>query len=128
MGCQKDNHSKRQDPAAFGKTIGQTSRQKIQGTAHLLQTYLQGEAASVHLSFHQGSLSGQQRIGKGHQEREGETENLPAGRQVSGQFKTDRAAQNFAKIRSVIHTTIKNGMNALEALTLIARLQPQEAN
>jgi len=47
---------------------------------------------------------------------------------VSGQFKTQRAAQNFAKIRSVIDTTIKNGMNVLEALSLIAKLQPQESN
>ncbi|MFT5738619.1 MAG: hypothetical protein ACI9SG_002977, partial [Maribacter sp.] len=31
----------------------------------------------------------------------------------------------FAKIRSVIDTSIKNGMNVVEALTLIAKLQPQ---
>ena len=48
--------------------------------------------------------------------------------EISGQFKTERAAQNFAKIRSVIDTTIKNGMNVLEALSLIAKLQSQTTN
>jgi transposase len=44
---------------------------------------------------------------------------------ISGQFKTERTAKNFAKIRSVIDTSIKNGMNVVEALTPIAKLQPQ---
>jgi len=47
---------------------------------------------------------------------------------ISGQFKTDRAAQNFAQIRSVIDTTIKNGMNVLDASALIARSEPQKPN
>lgn len=51
--------------------------------------------------------------------------NVKVKQKISGQFKTEYAAQNFAKIRSVIDTTIKNGMNVLEALTLIAKLQPQ---
>ena len=51
--------------------------------------------------------------------------NVKVKQKISGQFKTEKAAQNFAKIRSVIDTTIKNGMNVLEALSLIAKLQPQ---
>jgi transposase len=47
---------------------------------------------------------------------------------VSGQFKTERAAQNFAKIRSVIDTTIKNGQDVVEALSILARFQPRPAN
>lgn len=42
---------------------------------------------------------------------------------LSGQFKTTRAAQNFAKIPSVIDTTIKNGKNVLDALDIIAELR-----
>jgi transposase len=52
--------------------------------------------------------------------------NVKVKQKISGQFKTGTAAQNFAKIRSVIDTTIKNGMNVLEALTLIAKLNPQK--
>ena len=54
--------------------------------------------------------------------------NVKVKQKISGQFKNDGAAQNFAKIRSIIDTTIKNGMNVVEALSLIAKLQPQEAN
>ena len=54
--------------------------------------------------------------------------NIKVKQKISGQFKTERAAQNFAKIRSVIDTTIKNGMNVLEALALIAKSQPQIAD
>ena len=42
---------------------------------------------------------------------------------ISGQFKVERAAQNFAQIRSVIDTTIKNGLNVLETMSLIAKLE-----
>jgi len=52
---------------------------------------------------------------------------LQAG-QVSGQSKTETAVQNFAKIHSVIDTTIKNGMNVLEVLILIAKSQVQTTN
>lgn len=51
--------------------------------------------------------------------------NIKVKQKISGQFKTTRAAQNFAKIRSVIDTTIKNGENVLGALVLIAELRPQ---
>lgn len=54
--------------------------------------------------------------------------NIKVKQKISGQFKKDRSAQNFAMIRSVIDTTIKNGMNVLEALSLIAKLQPQRAD
>jgi transposase len=51
--------------------------------------------------------------------------NVKVKQKISGQFKNERTAQNFAKIRSVIDTTIKNGLNVLDALNLIAKLQPQ---
>jgi len=54
--------------------------------------------------------------------------NVKVKQKISGQFKTEKAAQNFAKIRSVIDTTIKNGMNVLETLTLIAKVKPQITN
>lgn len=54
--------------------------------------------------------------------------NVKVKQKISGQFKNTRTARNFAKIRSVIDTTIKNGMNVLDALSLIAKLQPQPSN
>ena len=54
--------------------------------------------------------------------------NVKVKQKISGQFKTAKAAQNFAKIRSVIDTTIKNGMNVLDALALIAEAKPQKTN
>ncbi len=54
--------------------------------------------------------------------------NIKVKQKISGQFKTEKGAQNFAKIRSVIDTTIKNGMNVLDAMALIAKLQPQIAD
>ena len=48
--------------------------------------------------------------------------NVKVKQKISGQFKNAGTAQNFAKIRSVIDTTIKNGMNVLDALSLIAKL------
>ena len=47
--------------------------------------------------------------------------NIKVKQKISGQFKIKKAAQNFAKIRSVIDTTIKNGLNVLEALSLISK-------
>lgn len=47
--------------------------------------------------------------------------NIKVKQKISGQFKIEAAAQNFAKIRSVIDTTIKNGLNIFEALSLIAK-------
>lgn len=51
--------------------------------------------------------------------------NVKVKQKISGQFKTITAAQNFAKIRSVIDTTIKNGMNVLQALFVIAKFEYQ---
>jgi transposase len=51
--------------------------------------------------------------------------NVKVKQKVSGQFKIEQAAQNFAKIRSVIDTTIKNGFNVLESIALIAKLEFQ---
>ena len=54
--------------------------------------------------------------------------NIKVKQKISGQFKTEKAARNFAVIRSVIDTTIKNGMRVVEALALIAKLKPQTIN
>jgi transposase len=50
--------------------------------------------------------------------------NIKVKQKISGQFKIVSAAQNFAKIRSVIDTTIKNGLSVLDALALIAKFGP----
>ncbi len=47
--------------------------------------------------------------------------NVKVKQKMSGQFKASTAAMNFAKVRSVIDTTIKNSQNVMEALRLIAR-------
>src|SRR5690606_36290491 len=39
--------------------------------------------------------------------------NIKVKQKISGQFKKDRSAHNFAMIRSVIDTTIKNGMKSI---------------
>ena len=44
---------------------------------------------------------------------------------VSGCFRTFEGAVRFAKIRSVIDTTIKNHQNAFEALTLLAKFKAE---
>lgn len=49
--------------------------------------------------------------------------NVKVKQKISGQFKTENTAVNFAKIRSVIDTTIKNGLNVLEALTIVAKFE-----
>lgn len=49
--------------------------------------------------------------------------NIKVKQKISGQFKIEKAAKNFAKIRSVIDTTIKNGLNVIESLAVIAKLQ-----
>lgn len=49
--------------------------------------------------------------------------NVKVKQKISGQFKVEQAAQNFAKIRSVIDTTIKNGLNVLQALAMIAKFE-----
>jgi len=47
--------------------------------------------------------------------------NIKVKQKISGQFKSEQTAQNFAIIRSVIDTAIKNGMNVLKALEIIAK-------
>jgi len=49
--------------------------------------------------------------------------NVKVKQKISGQFKVEQAAKNFAKIRSVIDTTLKNGLNVLEALVIIANFE-----
>jgi len=51
--------------------------------------------------------------------------NIKVKQKISGQFKTILAAQNFAMIRSVIDTIIKNGQNILSGLNLIAKFEFQ---
>lgn len=46
--------------------------------------------------------------------------NIKVKQKVSGQFKAEKSAMNFAKIRSVIDTTIKNGQDVVNALKIIA--------
>lgn len=43
---------------------------------------------------------------------------------VSGCMRTLTGAQHFAAIRSYLATTVKNGINALDALLKLARDQP----
>ena len=54
--------------------------------------------------------------------------NIKVKQKISGQFKTSKAAQNFAVIRSVIDTTIKNSCNVLQALIVIAKFGNQISN
>ena len=42
---------------------------------------------------------------------------------ISGHFKSSNSAQQFAVVRSVIDTAIKNGQNVLELLNTIANVQ-----
>jgi transposase len=49
--------------------------------------------------------------------------NVKVKQKISGQFKKIETAQNFAKIRSIIDTTIKNGMNVIDSLNLIAKFE-----
>ena len=46
--------------------------------------------------------------------------NIKVQQKISGQFKSDKGADGFAVIRSIIHTTLKSGQNVLNALRLIA--------
>ena len=49
--------------------------------------------------------------------------NIKVKQKISGQFKTVKGAQNFAIIRSVIDTTIKNSENVLDALKTVSQLK-----
>jgi transposase len=51
--------------------------------------------------------------------------NIKVKTKVSGGFRTFNGAERFAKIRSVIDTTIKNTQNVFEALILLAKYQPE---
>jgi len=46
--------------------------------------------------------------------------NVKVKQKISGQFKILSAAENFAILRSIIDTTIKNNQNVVEALNIIA--------
>jgi len=46
--------------------------------------------------------------------------NVKVKQKISGQFKIFDAAENFAILRSIIDTAIKNGQNVLQALNVIA--------
>jgi len=47
--------------------------------------------------------------------------NIKVKMKVSGQFRSEKGAQSFAIIRSVIDTCIKRGKNVMESMTLIAK-------
>jgi transposase len=48
--------------------------------------------------------------------------NIKVKQKISGQFKSEEGANNFATLRSIIDTTIKSGQNVLNALSSIAKL------
>jgi len=54
--------------------------------------------------------------------------NVKVKQKISGQFEIEQAAQNFAQIRSVIDTIIKNGLNILDGLALIAKFEFQRGD
>ena len=51
--------------------------------------------------------------------------NIKVKQKVSGQFKSDKGAENFCVIRSVVDTLIKRSQKVLENLKFIAELQPE---
>lgn len=51
--------------------------------------------------------------------------NVKVKQKNSGQFVSEQKAVDFAIIRSIIDTAIKNGLNILESLKLIAQLSPE---
>jgi hypothetical protein len=44
---------------------------------------------------------------------------------VSGQFRSERGAQRFAILRSIIDTTTKNSQDIFKSLSLLANLAPE---
>ena len=48
--------------------------------------------------------------------------NIKVKQKISGQFKSILGALNFAKLRSITDTAIKNGQNVCNALKVIAKL------
>ena len=51
--------------------------------------------------------------------------NIKVKQKISGQFKSSNGAQGFAILRSITDTCLKNKQNVLNALNLIAKLQPE---
>lgn len=51
--------------------------------------------------------------------------NIKVKQKVSGQFKSDKGAENFCVIRSVVDTLIKRSQKVLENLKFVAELQPE---
>lgn len=51
--------------------------------------------------------------------------NIKVKQKVSGQFKSEKGADNFCVIRSVVDTLIKRSQKVVENLTHIANLQPE---
>jgi hypothetical protein len=51
--------------------------------------------------------------------------NIKVKTKISGCFRTFNGAERFAKIRSVIDTTIKNSQNVFEALMIIAKFEAE---
>ncbi|MEO8764499.1 MAG: transposase [Ginsengibacter sp.] len=47
--------------------------------------------------------------------------NVKVKQKISGQFKSQKGADSFATLRSIIDTTIKSGQNVLYALSLLAK-------
>jgi len=52
--------------------------------------------------------------------------NVKVKQKISGQFKTIAGAKQFAVLRSITDTAIKNGQNVLNALVLIANFKPTD--
>ena len=52
--------------------------------------------------------------------------NVKVKQKISGQFKSTAGAKQFAVLRSITDTAIKNGGNVLNALYLIAQLNPTD--
>ncbi|MCH6202201.1 IS66 family transposase [Aquiflexum sp. LQ15W] len=51
--------------------------------------------------------------------------NIKVKQKISGQFKSEKGAESFCVIRSVVDTLIKKSENVLQNLTHIAKLQPE---
>jgi transposase len=54
--------------------------------------------------------------------------NVKVKQKISGQFKILNAAENFAILRSIIDTAIKNNQNVLQALSVIADYKGVDSN
>ena len=52
--------------------------------------------------------------------------NVKVKQKISGQFKTMAGAKQFAVLRSITDTALKNGQNVLNALVVIAKVKPTD--